>query len=102
LRYERQEVNVGLGAASNAALELASAPLIAYLPSDDVWFPDHLGSLVACLEAHPEAVLAYSGVRSEYRVAFKGFGGAAHQRHGAIESLALRPVQVLHQQNEER
>ena len=90
-----------MGAASNAALELASAPLIAYLPSDDVWFPDHLGSLVACLEAHPEAVLAYSGVRNEYRVAFKGL---VEQRtsDGAIEGLALRPVQVLHQQNEER
>src|SRR5215207_8073921 len=72
MRYERHELNVGVGAASNAALELAVAPLIAYLPSDDVWFPDHLESLVACLDARPEAVLAYSGVRNEHRIPFVG------------------------------
>src|SRR3954468_2753649 len=69
MRYERHEVNVGVGSASNASLELASAPLVAYLPSDDVWFPDHLESLVACLSAHPEAALAYSGVRNERQIA---------------------------------
>ena len=101
MRFERRDVNVGLGAATNAALELASGALIAYLPSDDVWLPEHLESLVACLDAHPEAVLAYSGVRSETRVPFRG---VIEQRttDGAIDGLALRQVQVLHRRGEER
>jgi glycosyltransferase involved in cell wall biosynthesis len=101
IRFERRDVNVGLGAAMNAALDLASGELIAYLPSDDVWLPEHLESLVACLDGHPEAVLAYSGVRSELRVPLRG---VIEQRtsDGAIHGLALRPVQVLHRRGEER
>src|SRR5688572_7257182 len=47
IRYERLDGNVGLGAALNHALALASAPLIAYLPSDDLYYGDHLASLAA-------------------------------------------------------
>src|SRR3954447_15799211 len=100
IRYERHEVNIGVGAASNAALELAAAPLVAYLPSDDVWFPDHLELLVACLAAHPEAVLVYSGVRSEARIPF--VGAVERTSDGPIDGLALRPVQVLHRLTPER
>ncbi|MFY0535851.1 glycosyltransferase [Nannocystis pusilla] len=59
--YERLAHNVGLGAALNVALARARAPRIAYLPSDDRYWPDHLGSLAARLDAAPAAALAYSG-----------------------------------------
>jgi len=36
-----------LGAACNLGLDLAGGTLIAYLPSDDVWFENHLASLNA-------------------------------------------------------
>jgi hypothetical protein len=40
--------------------------LIAYLPSDDVFYREHLAGLCAALDDHPHAVLAYSGLRHHY------------------------------------
>lgn len=42
VRLVRQPRNMGPAAARNAALELASSPLVAYLDSDDVWLPTKL------------------------------------------------------------
>src|SRR5205085_766818 len=84
--------NVGLGAALNHAKDLAHAPLIAYLPSDDVYHRDHLGSLVGALAAHLDAVLAYSGVRYHYN----------RDAPGCIEGEPLQLVQVMHRATDER
>src|SRR5437763_1558256 len=65
-QYERLTRNEGLGFALNTGLNLARAPLIAYLPSDDVFYAEHLAGLATCLDTHPEAVLAFSGVRHHY------------------------------------
>jgi hypothetical protein len=61
VRLHRLDGNRGLGAAANAALGLARAPVVAYLPSDDLWAPGHLASLLALLDARPDAVLASAG-----------------------------------------
>src|SRR5947209_1060146 len=50
IRYVRLDSNRGLGAALNLALEQARGSLIAYAPSDDVYYADHLTTLVRCLE----------------------------------------------------
>ena len=63
IRYYRHDRNLGLGAALNTATRLARGGYLAYLPSDDVWYPDHLQSLVAVLGEQPEVYLAYGGVR---------------------------------------
>jgi hypothetical protein len=92
IRYVRLPRNVGLGAALNVGLERARAELVAYLPSDDRYFADHLESLVAALERQPGAALAYSGVRHHYnRVA-----------DGAIDGYPLQLVQVVHRRCDER
>ena len=87
LRLER---NGGLGAALNRGLALARAPLVAYLPADDVYYAEHLESLTGALTE--DAVLAYSGVR--------------HHRDktaaGAIEGSFLQLVQVLHRATGDR
>src|SRR5437016_14019045 len=62
IRYHRLAENQGLGYALNKGITKAKASLIAYLPSDDVYYRDHLSSLKACLEMQAEAVLAYSGI----------------------------------------
>lgn len=72
LRIVRHERNEGLGRALNAGIERAQAPIVAYLPSDDVLYRDHLAQLCAALDAHPEAVLAYSGLRHHYNRSAEG------------------------------
>ena len=86
LRYLRFDRNRGLGCAINAGLDAARGELIAYLPSDDLFFRGHLARLVACLDAAPEAVLAYAGVRHHYN----------RSATGLIPGACLQPVQCLH------
>ena len=68
------------------ALPKRTAPLIAYLPSDDVYYRDHLLSLKTRLEMEANGVLAYSGVRYHYN------------RHssGQITGFPLQLVQCMH------
>jgi glycosyltransferase involved in cell wall biosynthesis len=67
VHYHRLESNQGVGAALNFAMSKAQGAYIAYLPSDDVYYPDHLERLVNLLDARPEIYLAYSGVRWNYQ-----------------------------------
>lgn len=92
LRYYRLNSNQGLGAALNYALERARAQLVAYLPSDDVYYPDHLASLVDCLKSNTDAVLAYSGVRHHHYLSALG----------QIEEYPLQLVQVMHRLTDDR
>ncbi|MDQ3663580.1 MAG: glycosyltransferase, partial [Actinomycetota bacterium] len=84
--------NTGLGHALNVGLDGARGELIAYLPTDDVWYADHLVTLVATLEAAPEAALAYSGVRHTYN----------RYAEGKIEGEPLQLAQVLHRRTGKR
>lgn len=52
----------GLGAALNAGLDAARAPLVAYLPSDDTYLPDHLAALADLLDQRPDAVAAVASL----------------------------------------
>jgi glycosyltransferase involved in cell wall biosynthesis len=82
--------NRGLGAALNTGLQLAAADVVAYLPADDVWFPDHLSSLLPLLA--DGADLAWSGVRH-------------HGRQVALDAppgFGLQLVQVAHRRTGER
>ncbi len=92
VHYHRSDENHGLGAALNDALKRAVAPLVAYLPSDDVWYAEHLASLVGLLDAHPGAMLAFSGVRHHYN----------QSAAGQIEGFPLQLVQVMHRRTQER
>jgi GT2 family glycosyltransferase len=48
----RHEVNRGVAAARNTAIEHASQPWVAFLDSDDEWLPDHLASLWSARADH--------------------------------------------------
>lgn len=84
----RHDENRGLGAALNTGLDATSAPLVAYLPADDEWWPGHLLLLLPLLDETP---LAASGVRWA--------GGVAH---GAVEGHGLQLVQIAHRRTSER
>jgi hypothetical protein len=66
IRVIRRATNGGLGRALNTGLEHAGGELVAYLPSDDVYFRDHLRDLSGCLAQQVDAVLAYAGLRHHY------------------------------------
>lgn len=92
VRVLRLDRNRGLGAALNAALDHSRAPLVAYLPSDDVYYAEHLESLVDALDAAPEAVLAYSGLRHHYN----------RTAPGALDGSWLQLAQVAHRRTPDR
>ena len=50
--------NAGVSPARNAALARATAPVVAFLDSDNEWLPDHAETVLAMLDRHPDAVLA--------------------------------------------
>jgi glycosyltransferase involved in cell wall biosynthesis len=54
IKYFRQE-NAGVSAARNRGLELSSAPLVAFLDSDDLWLPAKLRLQHDYMREHPEA-----------------------------------------------
>lgn len=86
IRYLRLDENGGLGRALNKALDGTTAPLVAYLPSDDVVYANHLASLADALEEAPHAVLSYAGVRHHYN----------RWSPGQIAGTCLQLVQVMH------
>lgn len=86
VRYLRFDANGGLGRAINAGLDAARGALLAYLPSDDLWYATHLAQLAACLECEPAAVLAYAGVRHHYN----------RSAPGIVPGECLQLVQCLH------
>lgn len=62
IRYIYQ-TNAGLSAARNTGLRAAKGELIGVLDADDMYEPDFLATLVAALQADPEADGVYCGYR---------------------------------------
>jgi glycosyltransferase involved in cell wall biosynthesis len=90
ISYQRFPDNRGLDAALNAGLDAAVAPLVAYLPSDDRYDPDHLAALAAWMD--DDVALAWSGVRH-------------HEDEVTVEvppGHGLQLVQVLHRRTADR
>jgi hypothetical protein len=84
--------NRGLGATLNAGLDATTAPVVAYLPADDVWDADHLALLLATLQCRPELTWAWSGVRHH----------DGQVCHDAPPGHPLQLVQVAHRRSAQR
>ena len=100
-RYHRLDVNGGLGAALNLALDLTSGEYVTYLPADDQIRLDHLETLRALLAGNPDTVLAFSGVESRVRV-LKTEGVQDNTSTGQIDGEPLQLVQVMHRRSGDR
>lgn len=64
-------------AARNRGIAEARGRYICLMDHDDWWFPDKLGSQVACLEAHPEAGVVYASFILWHRDATGAFPAPA-------------------------
>jgi glycosyltransferase involved in cell wall biosynthesis len=91
IHHRRLLANQGIGRAINTALAMTRAPIIAYLPSDDLWDAGHLATLLAAL-TDPAVALAHAGVRHHQRMASAG----------APDGYGLQLVQVAHRRIAER
>ncbi|MGI8475435.1 MAG: glycosyltransferase family 2 protein, partial [Thermomicrobiales bacterium] len=89
IRSCRLPENEGLGRALNAGLDLAETEFVAYLPSDDVYFGDHLATLVEALDRSPAAALAFSGLRHHY----------SKSSPSTAPGEPLQPAQCLHRRS---
>lgn len=95
IRFYKNVKNKGLGYCLNLGMKYARSEIICYLPSDDVFFKNHLASLHQCLMNDDSAVLAYSGLY--YGNADNYSQGLAIQKtQGQIPGHALQLVQVMH------
>ncbi len=79
IRLHRRSSNRGLGATLNAGLDGTSAPVLAYLPADDVWFPGHLTALLFAL-ADPAVVRARSRLSEPADTPYDQLVQVAHRR----------------------
>ena len=86
ITYLEHKENKGLGASINRALAVAKGAYIAYLPSDDVIYRDHLQLLHDTLHLDPEAVLAYASFIHHYN----------RKAEGILNNSWYQLVQVMH------
>jgi len=64
VRVIRADRNLGIPGNWNRALAQVDTPYFALAHQDDVYEPDYLDTLLALLEAHPDAFVAHCGVRA--------------------------------------
>jgi hypothetical protein len=102
--YHRHPHNIGLYGNLNYGLTVGSAPFIAYLLDDDLYYPDNLRAKLDFFDAHPEVGSVYArvdralldGTVIDRDLVFGGGpsgpveSGAAYIRR-TMDSLALTP-----------
>lgn len=98
IKYLKNPKNKGLGACLNIGINESQYDFITYLPSDDVIYRSHLGSMLNVINKYPDAVLVFSG-----------FKQISHNLAGTVESDfsmtnkgSLQLAQVLHRKTNER
>ncbi len=92
IRFVRQ-ANAGVSAARNRALALARGALVAYIDSDNYWFPGFLAAADALFAREPETEIAFAGMVFEHggepHLLFEPFDRARLLDRNTIDSNVL-------------
>jgi glycosyltransferase involved in cell wall biosynthesis len=100
ITYIKNELNQGMGYAINQGIDAAKYNYIAYLPSDDFYYPDHLESLYQKFNQSADIVLAFTGVRYENKDSFSNI--ADMETTGIRQMNCLQLVQTAHKKTKDR
>ena len=92
--YIKNENNRGLGHALNQGIRAAKYNLIAYLPSDDYYFENHLETIKKSFELEKDVVLVYTGVR--YDAGDSLFRANDTESKGIRKGFEMQLVQTAH------
>lgn len=98
--YIKNEENTGLGHALNQGLDVAKYEYIAYLPSDDFYFENHLESLADEFKKNKDFVLVYSGMQFELSDSLQSFPET--KCDGQRMGYCLQLVQTTHRKTHDR
>lgn len=100
LTYHENKQNRGIGASINQALDLSKFEYIAYLPSDDIYYPNHLQVLKDKLDKSDNIILAYTKCNTEIHDSL--IHKAIPQDNGLLRQHCLQLVQTGHRNTTER
>jgi glycosyltransferase involved in cell wall biosynthesis len=100
ITYIRNEENTGLGHALNQALGAAKYDYIAYLPSDDFYFSNHLKEIARKFYSDEEAILVFTGMQYETRDSL--FHISDTHCLGQRKGYCLQLVQTSHRKTSDR
>ncbi|GAB6121411.1 glycosyltransferase family 2 protein [Dysgonomonas termitidis] len=100
IKYIKNNINKGLGYAINQGLNAAKYEYIAYLPSDDFYYENHLKSLIEVLQKYTDSNLAFSGLKYQTRDTMTNSRDT--ESDGIKKNHTLQLVQVAHRNNPER
>ncbi|MGX5689286.1 glycosyltransferase [Arcticibacter tournemirensis] len=100
ISYIRNNENKGLGYSINKGFEAAKYNLISYLPSDDIYYPNHLIIFVELFKKLPQALYVYSGVKIDMTdtMSFR----QQKETKTIMEETGIQLVQVAHRKTDDR
>ncbi len=100
ITYIKNAINQGLGYALNQGLEVAHYDYIAYLPSDDFYYENHLEVLANEFLNDENVFAAISGIRYSFTDSL--FNQEEIETNTTRKDYCLQLVQVAHKQTSQR
>ena len=98
--YIKNELNQGLGFAINQGLNLAKYSYIAYLPSDDYYYDNHLQLFMDKFEESEDTALVVSGIKFNYNDSY--FPSYNYYSPQLVEGFSPQLVQTAHRKTGDR
>lgn len=100
ITYHRNLKNVGIGNSINIALDCAKYDIIAYLPSDDFYFSNHLETLLSEFKKKSDVVFVTTGIKCEIKDSL--MCNRINTITGLPEKYWTQLVQTSHRKSEDR